>query len=473
MSLTRRWIVSTCLGGAGLLAGAQIAVAKRASRTTAAASLLPDPAAPAPAPAASAPVPAQAQPADRLSGSTEADQTASLQAAIDAAAARGVPLVLPAGRIKTCALTLRPGSVLIGASGLTTLVFNGTGAWLGARDAANIKLIDLKLDGGMRPLDPERTRGLIAFNSCAAIELRGVGLTQSAASALALNRCTGRITGCTITQAADSGIFALDSTLSITGNVVSDCGNNGILVWRSTPAEDGSHVSGNTISKIRAERGGTGENGNGVNVYRAGGVRVSDNRITDCSYSAIRGNAASNIQMVGNACQRLGEVALYAEFGFEGALIQGNLVDGAATGISVTNFDVGGRLAVVQGNLIRNLVRREHEPEDKRGEGIAVCADTTVTGNTIENAPTAGILIGWGPYMRDCTATGNLIRGATVGIMISAHPGGGSCYVQGNTISGAKSGAIRAMNWGRVTGPDLVREPPPPGRVTVTGNVAS
>ena len=32
----------------------------------------------------------------------------------------------------------------------------------------------------------------------------------------------------------------------------------------------------------------------------------------------------------------------------------------------------GGRLAVVQGNLIRNLKRREFEPEDKRGEGIAV-----------------------------------------------------------------------------------------------------
>jgi putative cofactor-binding repeat protein len=63
-------------------------------------------------------------------------------------------------------------------------------------------------------------------------------------------------------------------------------------------------------------------------------------------------------------------VALYAEFGFEGALIASNLVDTAATGISVTNFNEGGRLAVVQGNLIRHLFRREQEPEDKRGHGI-------------------------------------------------------------------------------------------------------
>ena len=62
----------------------------------------------------------------------------------------------------------------------------------------------------------------------------------------------------------------------------------------------------------------------------------------------------------------------------------------------MTNFNDGGRLAVVQGNILRNLFRREQEPEDKRGEGITVEADTSVTGNVIENAPTAGIVIGSG-----------------------------------------------------------------------------
>jgi uncharacterized secreted repeat protein (TIGR03808 family) len=52
----------------------------------------------------------------------------------------------------------------------------------------------------------------------------------------------------------------------------------------------------------------------------------------------------------------LGEVAIYAEFGFEGAVIANNTIDGAAIGVAVTNFNQGGRLAVVQGNLIRNLV---------------------------------------------------------------------------------------------------------------------
>jgi uncharacterized secreted repeat protein (TIGR03808 family) len=85
----------------------------------------------------------------------------------------------------------------------------------------------------------------------------------------------------------------------------------------------------------------------------------------------------------------------------------------------VTNFNDGGRLAVVQGNLIRNLFRREQEKEDKRGEGISVEADAVVSGNTIENAPTVGIQIGWGAYMRDVSAIGNVIRNARVGISIT------------------------------------------------------
>ena len=51
---------------------------------------------------------------------------------------------------------------------------------------------------------------------------------------------------------------------------------------------------------------------------------------------AVRGNSSSDIQIIANSCTRLGEVALYAEFAFQGALIANNLVDIAATGISIT-----------------------------------------------------------------------------------------------------------------------------------------
>ena len=138
----------------------------------------------------------------------------------------------------------------------------------------------------------------------------------------------------------------------------------------------------------------------------------------------------------------------------------------------MTNFNEGGRLAVIQGNLIRNLFRREHEVEDKRGEGIGVEADAAVSGNTIEGAPTVGIQIGWGPYMRDVAATGNVIRGAKVGISITSAPDAGACLIANNLISKTQDGAIRKMNLGVTTGPDLAREPAILGRMTVTGNVA-
>jgi uncharacterized secreted repeat protein (TIGR03808 family) len=405
--------------------------------------------------------------ASTLIANTGTDQTRALQAAIDHAAAQRVPLVLPAGLFHTGSLTLHPGSVITGSAALTTLQMTGTGALLSGANAASVRVSNLILDGGMRPL---LGQALVAFEGCADLDIRDVTVTNAAGTGMAIKTSSGRVTGCTIMNVADAGLFALDSTLTISGNTVSTCGNNGILVWRSQPSEDGSQVTHNAVSKIRADGGGSGQNGNAINVYRAGSVQVANNRITDCAYSAVRGNAASNITMTANHCQRIGEVALYAEFGFTGALIANNIVDTAGCGVSVTNFNEGGRLAVVQGNLIRNCIRREHEPVDKRGEGIAVEADTLVSGNTIENAATCGILLGWKHHMRDVSATGNLIRGCPIGVLISSDSGAGSALITANLISGTKDGAIRGHDHGRAHGPDLAKGPPTSGRVTVVGN---
>jgi uncharacterized secreted repeat protein (TIGR03808 family) len=99
-----------------------------------------------------------------------------------------------------------------------------------------------------------------------------------------------------------------------------------------------------------------------VNAFRAASVIVRGNHIRHCAFSGVRGNTASDIQIEGNSISDAGEVALYVEFGFEGAVIANNTVDGAAIGVSVTNFNPGGRL--VQGNLIRNL-----KPQRPAGSG--------------------------------------------------------------------------------------------------------
>lgn len=409
-----------------------------------------------------------------LRSSVDEVQTERLQALLDDAQRRGATVELPAGRFKTGTLRLSTGAQINGAGmGLTVLELAGNGPLLHADRASDVVVSGLTLDGAMSPLGTERGNGLIAFAQSSGVELRRVTVTRSTGHGILLTASSGRIVDCMLSYILESGIHALDSKgLEIAHNNIADCANNGIQVWRSETGEDGTIVHDNRIERVRADAGGTGQNGNGINVYRAGSVIVANNRVTDCAYSAVRGNAASNIQILGNSCQRIGEVALYAEFAFEGAVIASNLVDTAATGVSVTNFEVGGRLAVIQGNLIRNLFRREQEPVDKRGEGIAVEADAAISGNVVEGAPTAGILLGWGRYMRDIAATGNTVRGARVGIAISSDASAGTVLVANNLISGARDGAIRAHDRGALIGPDLVRTATANPRVGITGNIA-
>jgi uncharacterized secreted repeat protein (TIGR03808 family) len=219
-------------------------------------------------------------------------------------------------------------------------------------------------------------------------------------------------------------------------------------------------VTDNRIETIQNRSGGSGQYGNAVNVFRAGNVTVRGNRIRDCAFTAVRGNAASNIQIEGNNISNMGEVALYSEFGFEGALIANNVVDGAAIGISVTNFNEGGRLAVVQGNLIRNLLLRRPagtDPGDGAGIGIAVEADAAVSGNVVEGAPYAGMVLGFGHYLRDVAATGNVIRKADIGIAVSVAIGAGTALIANNVIAETLRGAIVGMDRKTVMTGDLMK----------------
>lgn len=408
-----------------------------------------------------------------LKPNSPADQSAELQAAIDAASTAGVPIELAPGTYRVHDIRLRSATRLIGCARATTLLFSGGHTFITADKADDLVISGITLDGLYARYDPELGEGLLSIVNSRRITIDDLTVRHSAKSGIAITLSSGRVANTEICDVLDAGLKTLDGHgIDIHGLTVRECGNNGILVWRSERGEDGTTVRGNRVSNIRNLGGGTGEYGNGINVFRAGGVHVSDNRITDCAYSAVRGNAASNIQIIANNCERLGEVAIYSEFGFEGALIANNSVTTAASGISVTNFNEGGRLAVIQGNLIRDLFRREAEPADKRGEGIGVEADAVVSGNTIEGAPTVGIQIGWGPFMRDVAATGNVIRRCKVGISITANADAASCLIANNLISGSSAGAIRAMQLGTLLGPDLATMPNPGNRITVIGNVA-
>ena len=400
----------------------------------------------------------------------EIDQTATLQLAADQAAETGRPLFLPAGVYSASRLTLKSGTQIEGAPGRSILRYRDGGALLSLEGVENVRLAGLVLDGDAKPLGDGGA--LLAATEAKHLDLAGCRFIGSAENGVVLRKVSGWIKDCEIGDIGKAGLFSEDAGgLEIAHNNVHDCGDNGIAVWRSTPGEDATIVSANRVERIAAKSGGSGQNGNGIAVFRAGSVIVNNNRIADCAFSAIRSNSGSNCQMMGNSCARLGEVALYAEFAFEGAVIANNIVDKAAMGVSVTNFNEGGRLAVVQGNLIRNIFFRKEI--DGRGVGIGVEADSVVTGNVIEGAPGYGIVIGWGSYLRDVSVTDNLIRNAHIGIGVSVDPAAGTALITNNLITGAKDGGIRAMSGHTPTGPDLTQASAEAyGNLAVFANVA-
>jgi uncharacterized secreted repeat protein (TIGR03808 family) len=387
------------------------------------------------------------------------DQTNALQRAIDYAAAARAVLQLAPGRYRTGELKLPPHAAIAGIAGATHITLAAGARLISASGGEYIRLNGLILDGADMPLPPQR--GLIHVAHAQSLRIVDCEIVNCGGNGMTLEAAQGEVSGNTI-SAADAAIFSLDAqALKISGNHVRSAGNNGILVWRSAPGDDGTQVVDNRIENIANKAGGSGQYGNAVNVFRADNVIVRGNRIANAAFSAVRGNTASNLQIVGNTCTALGEVALYAEYGFEGALIANNIVDGAALGISVTNFNRGGRLAVVQGNLVRNLVARRPagtDPNDPSGIGIGVEADTAVSGNVIENAPHAGIAAGWGPYLRDVAISANIVRGADYGITVSVAPGAGASVIADNLISGARRGAIVGMEWQKPVTGDLATD---------------
>jgi uncharacterized secreted repeat protein (TIGR03808 family) len=385
------------------------------------------------------------------------DQTRALQRAIDEAARANAPLALPPGVYRTGPLQLTKGSQLVGVRGATALMFSGGASLLSTEGADHIGLSSLTLDGGGIPL-PER-RGLIHCLGGRDVRILDCEITGSGRNGIWLEAVAGEISGNAIVQTAATAIVSFDALgLRIARNTILDASDNGIEILRTAIGDDGSIVTGNRIEHIKAGPGGSGQHGNAINAFRAGNVIVSGNRIRDCDYSAVRGNSASNIQITGNSVSGVREVALYSEFAFEGAVIANNTVDGAAVGVSVCNFNEGGRLAVVQGNIIRNLLPKRPigtVPDDDAGIGIYVEADTSVTGNVIENAPSFGIMAGWGKYLRDVAITGNVIRKSFIGIGVSVVDGAGTTLVNTNVISDTPRGAVVGLDHAKPVTPDL------------------
>jgi uncharacterized secreted repeat protein (TIGR03808 family) len=385
------------------------------------------------------------------------DQSQRLQRAIDRAAQANAPLLLIPGLYRAGGLTLRAGSRLTGVRCATRIALTRGPSLLSAEGADAITLTGLTLEGGTLPL--ARDGGLVNLTAVRDVRIADCTITNANGNAIRLFQSTGAVTGNTITGSADNALYCVDnSKLELRANKISKSGNGGIRVWQSLKRSDGSVVADNIIEDTGARAGGSGQNGNAVNVYRAADVTVRGNTIRRAAFSAVRGNAASNFLVIGNNCAGFGETAMYAEFDYENATFLDNIIDDAANGISVTNFDVGGHGGLVRGNQVRNIGQRVLATLTEgagNGFGISVEADVIATGNIVENCAYAGLKLGFGPYLRNVTASDNTIRRSPYGILVSVVPGAGRAAITGNRIEGATRGAIVGMEWHKAVSGDL------------------
>ncbi|MGX1787268.1 TIGR03808 family TAT-translocated repetitive protein [Bosea sp. NPDC055332] len=386
------------------------------------------------------------------------DQSRILQAALLEAAKHSAPLIVAPGRYRIGNVVLPENARLIGIPGATQFVAVQAGPLLVARRIKRAAVSGIMLDGLDIKLG-QRT-GLFNVEEVLDLALSDCELANAGSVGLTLHRTAGRIERNRFRSMRDSALFSLDSRgLSIEANTVEDCGNNGIQLWRSQPGDDQSLIRGNRLNRIRSDAGGDGPNGNGISLYRAGGVVVEGNTLRDCALTFIRNNSGSNVQILGNQGRRCGETALYSEFAFEGAIIANNLVEDCAQGANITNLDHGGRLSVFANNIIRNaqkgLAPKGKEPVG--GLGVHVEAEAAVTGNVIENASEVGISLGWSWAMRNLVATGNVVRRTGIGISVSLIPKERNALIANNVINETKLGAVVGTEYGKVVTGDLTK----------------
>jgi len=388
------------------------------------------------------------------------DQGVVLQQIVNKASKDNQAVFIEPGRYKVSNLTLPQNTRLYGINGASVLEYAGSDHFIYAENANHLELDGLKLDGGLLPVKGY-AEGNVGIVNAKHLSIQNCHITNASKSGIETSRSAGRISKNQIdTAVGTAGIVGQANTgMMISDNVVSECANAGILVYRRDVGEDNTIITNNRVKFISAVKGGTGQYGNGINTWQVDGVMIANNHVSDCAFSTIRSNSCSNIQITNNTCLRAGETSIYSEFAFQGALISGNIVDGAARGISIANLDQGGRLTVCSNNLVRNVHENVPYADEQHvfGTGILAEADIAITGNVIERTSRFGMLLGWGEYLRNVTASSNIIRDTKTGFYVSVVEGTGQVSIANNIIAKASRGVV-GYRWQEAVTGDLIKE---------------
>ncbi len=362
------------------------------------------------------------------------DQTLALQAAIYKAAKVGDVVQLGAGTYEVGVISVNANVTILGIPGATKIHAPVDGKIFSILPAGQIFIQGISFSA-------KGSKGnLITAEAVERLIIEDCDFSGGEAG-IRIATCGGRIVGNRFRFHQKVACQSIAATgMEISGNNVSDIGNNGIQVWRNDKGDNPTIVTDNVISRIAAEDGGDGPNGNGINIFNSHGVIVSNNRISDCAFTGIRNASSDDCIITGNSITRCNEIAMYVEFEFSGAVVSNNLIDTAAHGIAITNFNKGGRLAQCTGNVVRNIKGTDAHG-NTLGGGIAAEADTVIANNVIENAENYGVGLGWGEFARNLSCTGNIVKDCKNGIVFSA-VGPGPFIITNNIISGATLGAI-------------------------------
>ena len=407
-----------------------------------------------------------------LDGHDPGDQTAKLQAALDAATADARMLMLPGGTFVVDHLEIPDGVHIVGIRGKTIVATAGERRLAHIAGATGITIEGIIFQA-VAPEKAAGVSGLLEIEDSAGVSFRQCGFLTAAGNGIAASGSALSIEDCDFAGATAAAIHSQNGKgLMIRSNRISKCGNAGIRIWRDDAGFDGSIISGNRISAIDWTDGGNGQNGNGISIYKADGVIASDNVIDGCAFSAIRVNTGMDTQIRGNTCTSSGEVAIFSEFAFSGSVIADNIIDGAATGISITNLDSGGHLATCTGNIVRNITPKSATNPDTQPVGIYAEADAVIANNTVDNVPGYGIVAGYGPYVRNVVVAGNVVTNVQTGIGVSVvqEKSPGPVRVSGNIVGAGAEHGIVGMEWDKVVSKDLANDAGRYPNVTVSDN---
>ena len=382
---------------------------------------------------------------------TKSTKIKSLPSVVEKAIQADGVLVLPAGDTVTGTVMITRGITISGIAGRSRLISAAGQSLFKIATDEPVSISGVTFDGGGKGGDAP----LILAENTPQLSIAGCRFTNTPGSALQLEGSGGRIAANRFDHIGRSAIFSRDAKgLLISENTITDIGNNAIQVWTSEPAEDGTIVTHNRIARVNYSDGGTGQNGNGVIIFRAGNVIVEGNRISDCAFTAVRNNSGANCHIVNNNISRMGEVAIYCEFAFEGAVVSGNIIEDTGLGISITNLNDGGRLATVANNVVRRC-KGPGTLKETSGTGIHLEGDAVVTGNIVEDVRDHGLSLGWGPHSRTLMATGNMVRNARNGIKFSMNEGADVVLIANNRISGATAASIVGYDYRNAATGDL------------------